>query len=229
MGLLVGVELDQLGLELRVEEDRLGGGDEVLHPLLEVVVGELVGVAVEDVDERLGRQQRELAEQGPSIAVAMTGVPPSSAVQRLARGVEVGGQRLVAARLLLQPRDRLLHGLQVGQDQLGLDRGEVGLRVDLAVDVGDVLVAEDAGDLADRGGLADVGEELVAQALALRRAADDAGDVDELDGRGQDPGRRRRARPAAGAARRGRRRRRRWARSWRTGSSPRARRSWSAR
>ena len=62
---------------------------------------------------------------------------------------------------------------------------DVAARVDLAVDVGDVLVAEDAGDLADRGGLADVREELVAQALALRGAADDAGDVDELDRRGQ--------------------------------------------
>ena len=108
---------------------------------------------------------------------------------RLARGVEVGDQRLVAAGLLLQPRDRLLQRLQVGQDQLGLDRRQVGLRVHLAVDVGDVVVAEHPGDLADRGRLADVGEELVAETLALGRAADDAGDVDELDGRGHQPGR----------------------------------------
>ena len=36
----------------------------------------------------------------------------------------------------------------------------------------------------DRVGLADVREELVAQALALRRALDEAGDVDDLDDRG---------------------------------------------
>ena len=125
-----------------------------------------------------------------SILVAMTGVPDSSAVQGLLGGVEVGGERpCCLARLLLQPRDRLLDGLEVGEDQLGRDRGDVGGGVDLAVDVGDVLVAEDAGHLADRGGLADVGEELVAQALALRGAAHDAGDVDELDGGRQHLGR----------------------------------------
>jgi hypothetical protein len=31
---LVVVELDELGLELGVEEDRLGRGDQILHPLL---------------------------------------------------------------------------------------------------------------------------------------------------------------------------------------------------
>ena len=55
--------------------------------------------------------------------------------------------------------------------------------VDLAVDVHDVGVVEGADDLADRVGLADVGEELVAQALALGGALDDAGDVDERHGR----------------------------------------------
>ena len=64
-----------------------------------------------------------------------------------------------------------------------LDRLDVGAGFDLAVDVGDVLVAEDPRHLADRVRLADVGEELVAQALALGGAPDDAGDVDELDGR----------------------------------------------
>jgi hypothetical protein len=56
-GLLVIAELDQLGLELRVEEDRLGRRHEGLHLRLEGVVGELVGVAVEDVDVRLGGEQ----------------------------------------------------------------------------------------------------------------------------------------------------------------------------
>src|SRR4051794_41624277 len=37
---------------------------------------------------------------------------------------------LLALRLLLQPRQRLLDRLQVGQDHLGLDRRDVARRVD---------------------------------------------------------------------------------------------------
>ena len=68
-----------------------------------------------------------------------------------------------------------------------LDGLDVRAGIDLAVDVDDVLVAEEAHDLGDRVGLADVGEELVAEALALARALHEARDVDELDGRGHDP------------------------------------------
>ena len=50
----------------------------------------------------------------------------------------------------------------------------------------DVGVGESARDLADRVGLADVGEELVAQAFTLGGAAHDAGDVHEGHGGGQD-------------------------------------------
>ena len=50
----------------------------------------------------------------------------------------------------------------------------------------DLRVCEAADDVEDGVGLADVGEELVAEAFALRRAFDDAGDVDELHGGGDD-------------------------------------------
>ena len=67
-----------------------------------------------------------------------------------------------------------------------MDRLDVGLGRDLAVDVDDVAVLEGAHDLADRVGLADVGEELVAQALPLGGAAHDPRDVDERHRGGQD-------------------------------------------
>lgn len=94
---------------------------------------------------------------------------------------------LLEAGLLRQARQRLLDRLEVRQDQLGVDRLDVALGRDLAVDVDDVLVLEGADDLADRVGLTDVREELVAQALALARAAHDARDVDEVHGRREDP------------------------------------------
>ncbi len=43
------------------------------------------------------------------------------------------------------------------------------------------MVVEAAHDVDDGVGLADVGQELVAQAFALGGAGDQAGDVDELD------------------------------------------------
>ena len=49
----------------------------------------------------------------------------------------------------------------------------------------DVVVREEAHDLGDGVGLADVGEELVAQSLALARALDETRDIDELHGRRQ--------------------------------------------
>lgn len=93
---------------------------------------------------------------------------------------------LLEAGLLLEARDLLLDGLQVREDQLRVDRLDVVLGRDLAVDVDDVLVLEGADDLADRVRLADVREELVAQALTLGSAAHDARDVDEVDRRRED-------------------------------------------
>jgi hypothetical protein len=65
----------------------------------------------------------------------------------------------------------------VGQGQLELDDAEVLDRVVRAVDV---AVDEGAQDEHDRVDLADVGQELVAQALALARPLDEAADVDDL-------------------------------------------------
>ena len=93
---------------------------------------------------------------------------------------------LLAAQVLFELRQRVLDGLHVGEDQLGVDRVDVVYRIHLAVDMHDVVVLERAHDLADRVGLADVGQELVAQAFAFGGALDDAGDVDEGDGRGHD-------------------------------------------
>lgn len=97
-------------------------------------------------------------------------------------GVHVGRLDLLAAQILLQLRQRVLDGLQIGEDQLGVDGFNVVGRIDLAVDVHDIIVFEGTHNLADRVGFANVGEELVAQAFAFRSALDDACDVDEGDG-----------------------------------------------
>ncbi len=60
------------------------------------------------------------------------------------------------------------------------------VRVHRSRDVHDIRVVESAHDLRDRIRLSDVGEELVAEPLALRGALHDARDVDEAHRRGQD-------------------------------------------
>ena len=95
----------------------------------------------------------------------------------------------LAAQTVLEKGDTLFAGapdLDLSPiRELGLDHGDVLGRVDPAVDVHDVGVLEHAHDLADRVGLTDVGEELIAKALALGSALDDAGDVHEGHGCGQ--------------------------------------------
>ena len=79
------------------------------------------------------------------------------------------GLLVVALGLLLERDDALLEAVEIGQHQLGLDRLDVGDRVDLALDMGDVGVLEAAHHVGDGVDLADVGEELVAETLALAR------------------------------------------------------------
>jgi len=84
--------------------------------------------------------------------------------------------------------------LDVGEEELELDRLHVGHRIDFSRDVDDVGILEAADDLQDRVHLADVGEELVAQALTLARPLHDSGDVHQLERRrdhllrGNEPG-----------------------------------------
>ncbi len=72
----------------------------------------------------------------------------------------------------------LLDGLEVGEGEFDLDHAEVLDRVGRP---GDVVVDERPQDEHDGVDLADVGEELVAEALALAGALDEPADVDDLD------------------------------------------------
>jgi hypothetical protein len=68
---------------------------------------------------------------------------------------------LLDARFFLHPGQCPFNRLEVGEDQLRVHRLDVVARGDLAVDMDDVRIVEDADDLADRVCLADVREELV--------------------------------------------------------------------
>ena len=94
----------------------------------------------------------------------------------------LGGGFLVAALgPLLEVGQALLQQIEVGQHQFGLDDLGVAYRIDRARDVGHVGILEAAQHMGDGVDLADVPEELVAQALALGGALHQAGDIDELE------------------------------------------------
>src|SRR5690606_22707553 len=76
---------------------------------------------------------------------------------------------------------------QIGQGQFGVDGVDVIQRRHLAGHVDDVVVVEATHHVRDGIGFADVGQEFVAQALALRGAGHQAGDVDEFHCRRQYP------------------------------------------
>ena len=76
--------------------------------------------------------------------------------------------------------------MQVGENEFGLDHGDVTARVDAAVDMDDVVIGEGADDLADGVGFADVGEEFVAQPFILGGAFHNSCDVNEANGGGFD-------------------------------------------
>lgn len=56
----------------------------------------------------------------------------------------------------------------------------------MAVGADDIGIGKGADDVANGLTFADVGEEFVAEALALTGASDQAGDIDEFDGGGDD-------------------------------------------
>jgi hypothetical protein len=98
--------------------------------------------------------------------------------------VQLGlGQLVAAARALLVLLLALLHRAEIGQHQFRRDHLNVAHRINRPGNVMDVVVLETAHDLDDRVHLADMGQELVAQPLALARALDQPGDIHELEHR----------------------------------------------
>src|SRR3954463_11098063 len=119
-------------------------------------------------------RRRRVAGPGPGAP----GLPPPRAGgPRLPRGGGVAallepvalGDRglLLRTSLLGHLLEPPLGGLQIGEQQLGVDGLGVANRVDAAVRVRHAGIAVAADDVADRVGFADRGEELVAEALAL--------------------------------------------------------------
>ncbi len=98
------------------------------------------------------------------------------------------GQRflVLAGSALAGLLQTALDAFEVGEHEFRFDRVGIADRVDAAFDMGDVGIFEAAEHMDDGIDFADIGEELVAEAFALRGTAHEAGDVDEGDARRDD-------------------------------------------
>ena len=189
LSLLPCVQLGDFALGLGGDDEHVGilalyGLADGLGVLVAGGGGGVIDVA--DVEYGLVGEQEELAGK----LALVDGVELHRACGlTLVEGVFVGLEdrclqlgRFVASGLggLDGAGEAALDGLEVFELQLVVDNLLVADGVDAAVDVGDVVVVEAAQDVQDGVGLAYVGKELVAQALALAGAFDQAGDVDNL-------------------------------------------------
>ncbi len=178
LGPLGRIEQRDLAFDLGGDDHRLGV---VASGAFEDLGGEGVAGArrvlidIADVQSRLGREQLEHAPGFLVVFGDLGRTRGTSGVELFEGQVRQPKRRyaflIAALGPLLQVDDAFLEALQVGQHQLGLDDVEIGEWVDPAFDVGDVGVLEAAGDEGHGVTVADRGQELVAQALALGRAA----------------------------------------------------------
>ena len=154
------------------------------HPVrMGIALRRLSLLHVADIEHGLCGQKLQEPPAPPVLLGHADRARRPACLQRLPRRLEqpVLVERLLVAALDLagQVRKPLLDRLQIGQHQLGLDRGRIRDRVDTPLDMGDVVILETAQHMGDRIDLADIGQELVAQALALRGALHQPRDVDK--------------------------------------------------
>ena len=199
--LVRGLEVGNLRLERRANrhDRRAFALGIILDGAQQRIFDEAVLGDVGDVHRRLHRQQKKRLQHRALFRIQIDRACGLSLIQ--------GGRHLLerchqALCLLVAARARDLGVLgellidrgEVRERELRVDRFDVRHRIDRAGDVYDVVVGEAAHDVGDGIGLADVGQELVAQSFALGRARDEPRDVDKFHSRGNDTRRARDAR-----------------------------------
>src|SRR5699024_9414125 len=88
----------------------------------------------------------------------------------------------LALDLLLDPGPGLLQGLEISEDEFGVDRADIVAGTDRAVDMDDIVIDESADERADGARFADIGQQLIAQPPPSACAAHEAGNVHEGNG-----------------------------------------------
>src|ERR1700677_1198046 len=154
-----------------------GRGGALLGRLLLDQIG--IGVApvgrrfvdVADIENWLRRQEAQRLKKTPLFAANANGARRAPLFQfaeaTLGERQQVLGLLVAALGLLLHLHDAPLEALEIGQHQLGFNRGDVGQRVDAALYMGDVAVVETTDDVGDRVAFANIRQKLIAEPFAL--------------------------------------------------------------
>mmetsp|Transcript_24982 Transcript_24982/g.57743 ORF Transcript_24982/g.57743 Transcript_24982/m.57743 type:complete len:419 (-) Transcript_24982:19-1275(-) len=187
---VVGLELYELRLDLRRDEHHRRAllVCRFLEPLNHLVPLRQISVRhVGRIDHLLPREQPEALDLQLLLLVQLR-VPRR--LVRLEHRDDFLERPLLRVAVLLAVLHHFLEPFlrlgEVRQGQLEVDDLGVAHGVDRAVDVDHVLVVEASDHVDDGVALSDVSEELVAEALSGGRALHQAGDVDELEGGGND-------------------------------------------
>jgi hypothetical protein len=155
-------------------------GEVVVH-LRQILLADVTGV-----DHRFAGDEHVGFEQGEIVSMELDRTDGLTFAEDGADLVEdfedLDGVFVASADALAEAVAVALDLVEVGKGELEVDGFHVGERIDLAVDVNDVVVFEAADDVDDGVGVLDVLQELVAATFTFRGAADEAGDVDEFHG-----------------------------------------------
>ena len=192
---LVGFERGEFLLEFRADRDDFHAvsGGVVDQRLRRVVLAERPEPGLVDVgaDER-GHGGEQLERRHHAAGVRIVLVP-----LRNPAVFEVGDAglgelvfrldlRVAGAQELLALVESALEEFQVGEHEFGQDQLQVARRIDGAAHMHHVAVLKETHHVRHGVDVADMPEELVAEAFALAGALDESGDVDELQRRRHD-------------------------------------------
>ena len=188
------VEFGKLAFELRAHRHHRAAllGRAGANPLDEFAFAKhVVFINVADVQHLLGRDQAESLERLAFVFASEFDRPCRLALGKcglasLEHGDAQFGILVARARGPLRLVESRLHLLKVGDHQLGVDGLDVADRVDVAVDVGDVVVFETTHHVYHGINLPNVRQELVPQPLALAGTTHQPGDVDQPQNGGHD-------------------------------------------
>ena len=102
------------------------------------------------------------------------------ALEHFLGSFEIDGLFLIALTFLLQARQRLFDGGNIGKDQFGFDGFNVALRVNLLGYVLYVRIAEKTNHFTDGVRFANIRQEFIAQTFALRSTGTQACNINEF-------------------------------------------------